>query len=265
MRILVTGGSGTLGTALALALVNSEHEVRYTDHRHGSIASLGFMSDMLATVRPDVVINAAGVARSGTIPRTDIIEANSTGPHILATACRMHGARLIHVSCAEVYMGHPGTGYLSYYPDLDLPNPETVIGQSKALGEVFDHSAIVVRTDFFDPKGELWRAMAAEPGATVEVSAHAWSGSTVGAVARSLVGIAENHARIPSGIFHLATDEAAAWCDSAVQLSDALSLGAHVVPTIVDARHLVLGHSDILCAPLEPFAEAIKRDAGAGA
>jgi dTDP-4-dehydrorhamnose reductase len=62
------------------------------------------------TARPDVVVNAVGIVkqRSDAGDAVQSIAFNALLPHKLAALCRLHGARLIHLSTDCVFSGSRG-------------------------------------------------------------------------------------------------------------------------------------------------------------
>lgn len=104
----------------------------------------GMAKDLVANVKPDVVINAVGIVKQQASSKEAVpsITVNSLWPHLLADACDAHGARLIHVSTDCVFTGAKG-GYV----ETDVPDAFDLYGRSKLLGEVVDReSALTLRT-----------------------------------------------------------------------------------------------------------------------
>ncbi|PSR68717.1 dTDP-4-dehydrorhamnose reductase [Nocardia sp. MDA0666] len=126
-RLVITGAGGQLGRALrtaapaALALGRADLDI--TDPEA-----------VRAVVRPgDVVLNcAAYTAVDAAESEHDAAYAgNVTGPAVLAAACRVAGARLIHISTDYVF---DGTASDPYEPD-DPTGPASVYGRTKLAGE----------------------------------------------------------------------------------------------------------------------------------
>ena len=88
---------------------------------------------MISTRRPDVVFNCGAynaVDRAEQEP--DLAFAvNGAGPGNLATACRRHGASLVHFSSNFVFDGSGAEPYV----ESDEPAPLSVYGRSKLAGE----------------------------------------------------------------------------------------------------------------------------------
>lgn len=131
-KILVTGANGQLGRAL---------QRRFKD-KYSLLACTGAQLDITAdnacrdavrAYKPDIVINAAAytnVEKSEDEPEA-AFAVNAAGAHNLALACRDGKAKLIHISTDYVFDGEKN----GPYEEADLPNPLSVYGKSKLLGE----------------------------------------------------------------------------------------------------------------------------------
>ncbi len=112
--------------------------------------------ELLAMVQPDLVLNAIGIVKQREDAKAAIpsIEVNSLWPHLLADACALYGARMIHVSTDCVFSGSRGG-----YTEADVPDAFDLYGRSKLLGEVTDRENVVtLRTSIIgwqlgDPTG----------------------------------------------------------------------------------------------------------------
>ena len=132
MRILVTGANGMLGTAL-VPVLQQGHQVWGTDVNECDIRDAGEVSAVLRTRQPDLVIHLAAYTDvDGCEANPQIAEAtNSTGTRNVATACAEIGAAMLYVSTDYVFDGTKNGAYL----EDDPPNPISVYGNSKWLGE----------------------------------------------------------------------------------------------------------------------------------
>jgi len=95
---------------------------------------------LIERVRPDLVLNAAGIVKQRAQARAAIpsIMVNSLWPHALADACGVHKARMVHVSTDCVFSGARGQ-----YVESDVPDDFGLYGRSKLLGEVIDRNNVV--------------------------------------------------------------------------------------------------------------------------
>jgi len=157
LKILITGANGLVGRALVEHCASSGDEVFGYDHKALDIADAGAVESVIATQRPDAVINCAAwtdVDGCETNP-TKAEQVNSLGPENLAHAARNAGALLITISTDYVFDGKKD----GFYTQRDQPRPISVYGRYKLEGERRAQSAnartIVVRTGYiFGPGGK---------------------------------------------------------------------------------------------------------------
>jgi dTDP-4-dehydrorhamnose reductase len=161
MKVLVIGASGMIGSTMLRVLSERKDWNIFGTVRDGSVkrffpTSIGARlvqdinveySDSLIRVidqvRPDVVINCAGLTKHKPDAEDPVISIpiNTLVPHHLAGLCKLVGARLIHVSTDCVFSGKKGN-----YTEDDFADARDVYGKSKILGEVSYPHAITLRT-----------------------------------------------------------------------------------------------------------------------
>jgi dTDP-4-dehydrorhamnose reductase len=125
-----------------------------TNRRQLDIGHKDSVSDVIETVRPWAVINAAGYVRVDDA-EADIIRCqreNVRGPHNLAAECAKRGLPLVTFSSDLVF---DGSRYKPYV-ETDAVSPLNVYGRSKAAAEslvlAVHAAALVIRTSaFFGP------------------------------------------------------------------------------------------------------------------
>lgn len=132
--IWVTGCKGFLGREIVKRLkatynctvVGTDKELMVTDPERID----AFAQDL----RPDVVINCAGISRAvtGLSNRIHAYEVNALGARNVALAANNVGALMVQISTDDVFpvrMAEPAN-------EFDTPHPETPYGKSKRAGEV---------------------------------------------------------------------------------------------------------------------------------
>lgn len=132
--IWVTGCKGFLGREIVKRLkatynctvVGTDKELMVTDPERID----AFAQDL----RPDVVINCAGISRAvtGLSNRIHAYEVNALGARNVALAANNVGALMMQISTDDVFpvrMAEPAN-------EFDTPHPETPYGKSKRAGEV---------------------------------------------------------------------------------------------------------------------------------
>jgi len=154
-RILVVGATGMLGHE-ALRVLAADFEVWGACRERRRLVDLGVPADwildgldatdgaaayaLVERVKPDLVLNAVGIVKQLAAAKAAIpsIAVNSLWPHVLADACAVHGARMVHVSTDCVFSGSRGG-----YTEDDVPDAFDLYGRSKLLGEVTDRDNVV--------------------------------------------------------------------------------------------------------------------------
>lgn len=132
--IWVTGCKGFLGREIVKRLkatynctvVGTDKELMVTDPERIE----AFAQDL----RPDVVVNCAGISRAvtGLSNRIHAYEVNALGARNVALAANNVGALMVQISTDDVFpvrMAEPAN-------EFDTPHPETPYGKSKRAGEV---------------------------------------------------------------------------------------------------------------------------------
>jgi len=148
MDVLVIGGSGFLGSEVARQALAANQQVAAT-YLNGPADVVGpswhvldirdreHVIDLLAAVKPDVVINSA-------FEQTDWASTADGAVHV-AIAAALVGARLVHVSSDAVFSGNA-----IHYDEAALPDPITAYGAAKAAAETaikaISPRAIIART-----------------------------------------------------------------------------------------------------------------------
>lgn len=133
MRIFVTGSLGQVGRALLADCALRGHEAVGFDLPELDVTDAGALREAIGAARPDWVFHCAAATKVDTC-ETETEWANvlnGESPGYVAAACKEHGAGLVHFSTDFVFDGRKG----SHYVETDAPNPLSVYGSSKLLGE----------------------------------------------------------------------------------------------------------------------------------
>lgn len=154
MRVLVTGAQGLLAAAVVREF-GTLGEVRAYDRRELDIRDAGRARAVIAAERPDAIINCAAY-NSVDAAETDAVSAlalNALAVRALADAAAAVGAAFVHYGTDFVFDGEASRPYT----EDDSPNPRSVYGASKLLGEWFALQA---------PRGYVLRveSLFGEPG-----------------------------------------------------------------------------------------------------
>jgi dTDP-4-dehydrorhamnose reductase len=149
VRVLITGTSGQVGTALRRGSP-AGMEVRALTRAELDISDAAAVDAALTAWRPQVVINAAAyTAVDRAEDQAELATAiNVRGPANLARAVHgLAGCRLLHISTDYVFDGRAAG---AYQPE-DQPNPLGVYGRTKLQGEhavlePLGERAVILRT-----------------------------------------------------------------------------------------------------------------------
>jgi dTDP-4-dehydrorhamnose reductase len=133
MNILLTGGSGQLGTAIKKELILQGLEFSSPTSTELDICDRSKVNKYLNELRPTIIINCAAwtdVDGAESNPE-GAFELNSIGPQNLAISARNYGARFLHISTDYVFSGEGK----NEFNVLDKHGPQSIYGKSKSEGE----------------------------------------------------------------------------------------------------------------------------------
>ncbi|MBP5517618.1 MAG: dTDP-4-dehydrorhamnose reductase [Bacteroidales bacterium] len=133
-NILVTGANGQLGTSLALMANSADARFFFTDVDTLDITDYKAVSAYMKKNRIDIVINCAAYTNvdKAEDDRVMAFKINAEAPGLLARACRVNNAALIHISTDYVFGKERSTKPRT--EDVK-PSPSGVYGESKLEGE----------------------------------------------------------------------------------------------------------------------------------
>ena len=241
MRLAVLGARGQLGAAIA-HMAAPRHHIDLFGHDDLDIADDRAVAIAMARARPEVVINCAAyndvdLAEDHPI---DALNVNAFGIRALARAAAATGALLVHYSTDFVF---DGTADRPYAED-DPPNPRSVYGASKLLGEWFAGDApraYVLRVE------SLFGRVADGPPAKGSIAgilktiveggeARVFEDRTVSPTyvidaARATLQLVERGA--PPGLYHCVNSGQCTWLEFARQLTEQLGVEARLAPVRV--------------------------------
>jgi dTDP-4-dehydrorhamnose reductase len=245
MRTLVLGAAGMLGHRVWREL--ADHTDAYAAVRRSfrDYSALGWFDGATViesvdvgvdadldlafeTARPDVVVNAVGIVkqRSDAGDAVQSIAINALLPHKLAALCRLHGARLIHLSTDCVFSGSRGN-----YAETDLPDARDLYGRSKLLGEVDEPGCVTLRTSMVGREIGSARGLIAwfiaQRGAAVRGFTRArFSGLTTPELSRVIRQVVLSQPDL-RGVWHVAGEQISKY-DLLSLVNDALGLGTTI-------------------------------------
>ena len=131
MKILLTGASGQLGTAMQVALVG--HDVIPLTKANLDVSDFDKVQKVVKELNPECILNTAAYTNvDGAETNVHLAYAvNALGPRNLAVVAASLDIPLMHVSTDYVFDGRSSVPY----HEFDRPNPLSVYGASKLAGE----------------------------------------------------------------------------------------------------------------------------------
>ena len=139
MKIIVTGASGMLGSALCPVLRSQGHEVIATDLfasqdvKFLDITDKANVDALITEANPDIVMHLAAatdVDQCELEPQM-AFKSNSLATRNVAEACRENDAVMVYISTSSVFDGSKKAPYV----ETDTPNPLSVYAKAKLEGE----------------------------------------------------------------------------------------------------------------------------------
>lgn len=133
LKVLVTGGSGQLGQALAHHPRAKEVKLIPCARPDLDITNPTSIANAFAKFEPDLIINAAAYTAVDKAEEEfeNADSVNHLGAKNIAKACAEHHIPLIHISTDYIFDGTKNAAYV----ENDTPNPLNMYGKTKWLGE----------------------------------------------------------------------------------------------------------------------------------
>jgi len=134
MKIIVTGVNGQLG----FDVVRELYKRKYTDVIGIDINDLDITDHVAVDIflnqkKPDIIIHCAAYTAVDSAEDNERLcyDVNVNGTKYLVEAAKKHNAKFVYISTDYVFSGYKNK---SYEID-DFPNPKTIYGKTKLLGE----------------------------------------------------------------------------------------------------------------------------------
>jgi dTDP-4-dehydrorhamnose reductase len=233
--ILITGGGGMLGSALADLLITRGSRPISPTHQELDIADRSAVRNAFADHKPTLVLNCAAFTKVD-LCEQETEKANAINGHAvgdLASLCRASRAVLVHISTDFVFDGSLRRPYLP----SDPVNPLSAYGKSKLLGEQeLQKNAparwLIVRTAWVYgrhganfPRTMIQAAQAAKPLSVVNDQFGAPTYTADLAIA--ILDLLDNGA---NGIWHATNSGNTNWYDFAKAALEEFAIPAEITP-----------------------------------
>lgn len=230
MKILVTGGSGQLGQCLKACADGAHATWVFTDRKSLDIIDRNAWQAVLASERPDWVINAAAYTNveAAEDHRDDAYRINADAAALGAKLCAEAHVNFIHLSTDYVF---DGTERSPYREDAST-HPLSVYGSSKLAGEravrEAHPAAIIIRLSWlYSPYGKnFMRTMLQRfhEGAPTRVVNDQVASPTCGLCfaddLQELIRAAKENKKLLGSTLHYAQTGEASWYDFARAIAD---------------------------------------------
>jgi dTDP-4-dehydrorhamnose reductase len=239
MRLLVTGGAGMLGQAVATAATRLGHDVVALSRVELDVTDADHVRRVIAAAEPRAVINCAAWtdvdgAETAEAAATAV---NGTGAGNVARAAAETGARVVHVSTDYVFDGTKSAPWV----ESDPVGPIGAYGRSKLAGEeevvaAGGEHAIVRSAWLFGTGGrnfvDTMLALGDDQDEVNVVADQVGSPTWTGHLAEALIELAER--RGDTGLFHAAGSGACSWYELAVEVFARSGVRCRVLPTTAE-------------------------------
>lgn len=237
LKVIVTGGTGQLATAIAKLCTQSKNSYIITSIEELDICSVESVSKGLQDA--DIVINCAAYTNVEAAEENieEATRINRDGVANIAKVARERGIKLIHISTDFVFGGD--NERTTPYHEQEAPSPINVYGKTKAEGEaeaLTAPGAIVLRTSWlYAPWGHNFVNTIigrARQGAELRV-VDDQRGTPTSAIslAQAIIEIIESGAwQTMEGIYHYSDLGESSWYDFAKEILRIAEVETRITP-----------------------------------
>ncbi|MBO7243059.1 MAG: dTDP-4-dehydrorhamnose reductase [Alistipes sp.] len=237
LKVIVTGGTGQLATAIAKLCTQSKNSYIITSIEELDICSVESVSKGVQDA--DIVINCAAYTNVEAAEENieEATRINRDGVANIAKVARERGIKLIHISTDFVFGGD--NERTTPYHEQEAPSPINVYGKTKAEGEaeaLTAPGAIVLRTSWlYAPWGHNFVNTIigrARQGAELRV-VDDQRGTPTSAIslAQAIIEIIESGAwQTMEGIYHYSDLGEASWYDFAKEILRIAEVETRITP-----------------------------------
>ena len=149
MKILITGGNGTLGKELIKLLDKDKYKIFYPTSKELNITDFVCLREYFRANKPNLVIHLAAITDVKASEKHFIscLKVNIIGTCNIIECCEEQNIKLVHISTDHVFDGEKGL-----YSVDDAINPITNYAKSKGAAELaarMYNNCLIIRTSFF--------------------------------------------------------------------------------------------------------------------
>lgn len=271
LDIVITGADGQLGKELKRRLSLS-HSVVSLSKDDLDITEKDEVYKKIPQLKPQIIIHAAAFTAVDQceIDRKKAYEVNGLGTGYVALAANMINARMFYISSDYVFDGNKKSPYF----EEDVPNPKTIYGMSKWMGEqlvLSINNGTVIRTSWLyghDGKNfvKTMLELAKKNKEITVVNDQVGSPTYVNDLAETIIHLFDKN----NGVYHVSNSGSCSWYTFAKAIFEEAGYNPEFVhPTTTEEYGAlaprpffsVLGHKALIQENvniLRPWNEAIK-------
>jgi dTDP-4-dehydrorhamnose reductase len=239
--IIIIGKNGTLGKAFARVCEGRDLDYVLVSRKDCDVSSVSQVEQLLETIQPWAVINAAGFVRVDDAEKEcePCFRDNTKGPAILAKATAKRKIQLVSFSSDLVFDGQKNAPYL----ESDQVNPLNIYGISKAhseelVQELYPEALIIRTSAFFSPWDEYnfvhYVRTALSQDEVISVASDAFISPTyVPDLVHVTLDLLMDQEK---GIWHLANQGDLSWAQFAQRIAAGLNLNEDLLRAITSAE-----------------------------
>ncbi|WP_332694846.1 dTDP-4-dehydrorhamnose reductase [Halalkalibacter lacteus] len=239
MKVLITGGDGQLGRTL-FETMKTSYEVLRLPKEKLDITTEQNVEEVIKRFCPKYVFHTAAYTAVDQceIDQAKAFQVNSLGALNIAKACKKIGSKMIYISSDYVFDGMKMTPY----GETDNPNPKSIYGLSKWLGEELVLKTLVesyvVRTSWLYGHGgknfvNTMVKFAASKKEVKVVSDQVGSPTYVNDLVDVLVKLIQK----PYGIYHVSNDGQCSWYQFAKTIYEYVGTDSNLVQPITTEEY----------------------------
>lgn len=235
--IIVTGANGQLGRELQqLAFVFPDYQFHFSDRTELDITNADQVNNVFGLIKPAYCINCAAYTAvdKAESEREAAFAINAKAVENLAAACKVNGAKFVHVSTDYVFNGQG----IEPYSEESPTDPVNYYGESKLKGEELAMQAnpdsVIIRTSWvYSAFGNnfvktMLRLMQSRPEISV-VADQAGSPTYAADLAEAIMQIVDSDKWEP-GIYHFSNEGVITWFEFAQAIQQSIQADCQVKP-----------------------------------
>lgn len=242
-HILVTGGNGQLGSEIKeLAPQLKGYTFHFFDFQEWDITDESKSLELFEKIKPSFLINCAAYTAVDKA-ETDVDNANKINGDciaMLSRVCNQFATHFIHISTDFIFDGKKSEPYI----ESDTPNPISIYGSSKLLGEKLlqenAQSYTILRTSwvysrFGNNFVKTMMKYGRERGALSVVFDQIGTPTYAADLASAIVFHLDQWVAHKNNVYHFSNEGVASWYDFAFEIFQQKNIACKVTPILAVA------------------------------